>query len=217
MPAANVTHTPARKTTSPDRRNDGPYEDNTFGPYAERLPQEGVADGRAMSATVNNYLIAIATPRKRGQKVTMATLERRLAEARSRVNIVTGVEKVVAAQAVRDLLKKLSQPKAANGIDAVSLEAAFVKIAKTFSENRGISYAVWRDAGVPAAVTPGMAAIRNESRDRVGGHVSGRVGRPRGRPPRRTWGSRDPRFDSCRGRATALGQSRDAVQPLRSG
>ncbi len=36
--------------------------------------------------------------------------------------------------------------------DIARLEAEFVKIAKRFGENRGIGYAAWRDAGVPAAV-----------------------------------------------------------------
>ena len=41
---------------------------------------------------------------------------------------------------------------AAGGTDIKSLEAAFVKIAKRFGENRGIGYGAWRDAGVPAVV-----------------------------------------------------------------
>jgi hypothetical protein len=40
----------------------------------------------------------------------------------------------------------------ATGGDIKSLEAAFVKIAKRFGENRGIGYGAWRDAGVPAVV-----------------------------------------------------------------
>ena len=40
----------------------------------------------------------------------------------------------------------------AAGGDIKSLEAAFVKIAKRFGENRGIGYGAWRDAGVPAVV-----------------------------------------------------------------
>jgi hypothetical protein len=164
MPAAKMTRTPARKTTS---RSVKTTTRTKAAPPARRTlsasHKKALAGGRAMSATVNNYLIAIGTPRKRGRKVARATLERRLAEARSRVKIVTGVEKVVAAQTVRDLQKQLSRPKAATGIDAASLEAAFVKIAKTFSENRNLSYAAWRDAGVPAAVLRRAGVVRTRS------------------------------------------------------
>ena len=40
----------------------------------------------------------------------------------------------------------------ASGVDLKTLETAFVKIAKTFGDNRGIGYGAWRDAGVSAQV-----------------------------------------------------------------
>ncbi len=39
-----------------------------------------------------------------------------------------------------------------NTIDMTALEAAFVEVAKSYSESKAISYASWRDVGVPAAV-----------------------------------------------------------------
>ena len=105
-----------------------------------------------MSATVDRYLSAVNTPKRRGRKVSKAALVERLAEARARAKSATGVDKVLAAQDVRDLQTRIANMSAASGTDIKSLEAAFVKIAKRFGENRGIGYGAWRDAGVPATV-----------------------------------------------------------------
>ena len=64
----------------------------------------------------------------------------------------SGVDKVIAAQEVRDLKAKLAQASTASGVDVKSLESAFVKVAKRFGENRGIRYSAWRDAGVSSEV-----------------------------------------------------------------
>jgi hypothetical protein len=114
--------------------------------------KRALAEGRTMSATVDRYLAAVNTPLRRGRKVTKATLEQRLASARMRVKTATGVEKVLAAQEVRDSQAKIAQLSSTAGVDLKSLEAAFVKIAKRFGESRGISYGAWRDGGVSAQV-----------------------------------------------------------------
>ena len=114
--------------------------------------KRALAEGRTMSATVNRYLSAVNTPQRRGRKVSEATLTRRLADARQRFRTATGVDKVLAAQEVRDLQAKLAREGTANAVDVKSLEAAFVKVAKRFGEKRGIRYGAWRDAGVPAEV-----------------------------------------------------------------
>jgi hypothetical protein len=114
--------------------------------------KQALAEGRTMSATVDRYLSAVNTPKRRGRKVSKAALVERLAEAKARAKSATGVDKVLAAQDVRDLQTRISNMNEASGNDIKSLEAAFVKIAKRFGENRGIGYGAWRDAGVPATV-----------------------------------------------------------------
>ena len=37
------------------------------------------------------------------------------------------------------------------GIDLDELEGAFVEVAKSYGERKGIAYATWRDVGVSAA------------------------------------------------------------------
>jgi len=124
-------------------------------PAARRLSaahKRALAEGRTMSATVDRYLSAVNTPKRRGRKVSKLSLQSRLADARVRAKSETGVDKVLAAQEVRDLQARVAALDASGGEDIKSLEAAFVKIAKRFGENRGIGYGAWRDAGVPAQV-----------------------------------------------------------------
>ena len=114
--------------------------------------KRALAEGRTMSATVDRYLSAVNTPKRRGRKVSKAALQQRLADARVKARTATGVDRVLAAQEVRDLQSRLAALETSAGGDIKSLEAAFVKIAKRFGENRGIGYGAWRDAGVPAPV-----------------------------------------------------------------
>jgi hypothetical protein len=114
--------------------------------------KRALAEGRTMSAVVDRYLSAVNTPKRRGRKVSKGALVQRLADARAKAKSATGVEKVLAAQEVRDLELRIADIETAAGGDIKSLEAAFVKIAKRFGENRGIGYGAWRDAGVPAVV-----------------------------------------------------------------
>lgn len=114
--------------------------------------KRALAEGRTMSATVDRYLSAVNTPKRRGRKVSKSALQQRLVDARAKAKSATGVDKVLAAQEVRDLQARIANMDTAGGGDIKGLEAAFVKIAKRFGENRGIGYGAWRDAGVPAVV-----------------------------------------------------------------
>ena len=49
-----------------------------------------------------------------------------------------------------DLTKELATMGAQ--VDLASLEEAFVSVAASYSKRQGISYAAWRDVGVPPAV-----------------------------------------------------------------
>ena len=114
--------------------------------------KNALAHGRTMAATVDRYLAAVNTPKRRGRKVPRATVHKRLVDAQATLKTATGVEKLLAAQAVRDLRTTLAHLDASSGAYLHRLEADFIKIAKTFGENRGIGYGAWRDAGVPAVV-----------------------------------------------------------------
>jgi hypothetical protein len=114
--------------------------------------KKALAEGRALSATVDRYLTALNAPKPRGRKISEATIAERLTSARKRAEGATGVRKVLAAQEMRDLNDRLARVERDDSADLRRAEAAFVKIAKRFSENRGIEYGAWRDVGVPVAV-----------------------------------------------------------------
>ena len=105
-----------------------------------------------MSATIDRYLAAVNTPKRRGRKVSQATLVERLGAAQARVKTAAGVDRVLAAQEVRDLTARIAAMSSGDGNELKQLEADFVRIAKAFGEKRGIGYGAWRDAGVPAVV-----------------------------------------------------------------
>jgi hypothetical protein len=143
-PAKKKPQKAVRKSTSANLKRSGPRK-------MSAAHKKALSEGRALSATVDRYLTAISTPRKRGRKVSRSALERRLAVAQEQTKSTVGVARLLAAQDVRDLRARLTDGSANDG-DIKSLQAEFVKVAKKFGENRGISYGAWRDAGVPADV-----------------------------------------------------------------
>ena len=150
MPAAKkATKKSARKPARPKKRAAAKAGGSRKLSTAHK---RALAEGRTMSATVDRYLTAVNTPKRRGRKVSKAALQQRLDAARTRARTASGVDKVLASQEVRDLQARIASVDSSGGGDLKSLESAFVKIAKRFGENRGIGYGAWRDAGVPAVV-----------------------------------------------------------------
>ena len=87
---------------------------------------------------------------KRGRKRTPDSVKKRLAAVEAALPDAGGVKRVQLLQERRDLRSELDSFDAT--VDLSSVEKAFVKAAKPYSENKGISYATWREAGVPADV-----------------------------------------------------------------
>src|SRR5947207_5120049 len=113
MPAAKkAVKRSARKPAKPKKRTPAKAAGSRKLSAAHK---RALAEGRTMSATVDRYLSAVNTPKQRGRKVSKATLTQRLAEARARAKSSTGVEKVLAAQEIRDLQNKLASMNVASG------------------------------------------------------------------------------------------------------
>jgi hypothetical protein len=148
-PAKKTARKPAKKTAKKSMKR------SVRRPVSRTLSashKRALAEGRTMSATVDRYLAAVNTPKRRGRKVSQAALVERLGAAQERAKSATGVERVLAAQEVRDISSRISAMQSTGGTDLKALENAFVRVAKTFGEKRGIGYGAWRDAGVPAVV-----------------------------------------------------------------
>jgi len=148
-PAKKTARKPAKKTVKKSvKRSVKRPASRTLSASHKRA----LAEGRTMSATVDRYLAAVNTPKRRGRKVSQAALVERLGAAQTRAKSATGVERVLAAQEVRDISSRIAAMQSAGTTDLKDLENAFVRVAKAFGEKRGIGYGAWRDAGVPAVV-----------------------------------------------------------------
>ncbi len=110
-----------------------------------------LAEGRAHGRAVREYLDALEESRpKRGRKRTPDSVKKRLTAVEAELGDAGGVKRVQLLQERRDLRTELET--FGTTVDLSSVEKAFVKAAKPYSENKGISYATWREAGVPADV-----------------------------------------------------------------
>ncbi|MGD2051896.1 MAG: hypothetical protein PVI35_05405 [Acidimicrobiia bacterium] len=109
-----------------------------------------LAQGRREARTIKAYLESLAS-RKPGRPVTVDTLKQRLARLNDQVAAEQDpLKRVDLTQKKLEVENALA--KASNAADAAELEEGFVATAASYSERKGISYAAWREAGVPAAV-----------------------------------------------------------------
>ena len=112
--------------------------------------KEALADGRRQARSIKAYLEALGK-RRPGRPVTPEGIKSRLARVESQLGGATDpLERVRLIQLRLDL--KRGQQELTEAHDISLLEAGFVDAAKVYSERKGITYAAWREAGVPAAV-----------------------------------------------------------------
>lgn len=110
-----------------------------------------LARGRAEGRIVRDYLEGLrATKPKRGRKRTPESVKQRLDAIESTLTSANAIDELLLVQERRDLqaeLERMSQT-----IDMKPLEDDFIRVAKSYSENKSISYQSWRDVGVDAGV-----------------------------------------------------------------
>lgn len=110
-----------------------------------------LAEGRAQGRAVRDYLEALEQTRpKRGRKRTPDSVRKRLAAVEAELADATAVKRVQLLQERRDLDDELDALETT--VDISRAEKAFMKAARPYSESKGIAYATWREAGVPADV-----------------------------------------------------------------
>lgn len=110
-----------------------------------------LAEGRAQSKAVRDYLEALEQNKpKRGRKRTPDSVKKRLAAVESALPDAGGIKRVQLIQERIDLTAELGSMD--TKVDLSGLEKAFVKSAKSYSKSKGITYAAWRQSGVPAEV-----------------------------------------------------------------
>jgi len=118
-----------------------------------------LAQGRAQGRAVRNYLEALEAHKpKRGRKRTPDSIKKRL--ARIDVEYAEGdqLKRLQLAQERLDLQRELDA--SGQAVDLTALEREFRAAAKPYGERKGITYAAWRQVGVPDAVLKSAGITR---------------------------------------------------------
>lgn len=120
-----------------------------------------LAEGREQGRAVRSYLTALEENKpRRGRRRTPQGITKRLAVIDAALADADPLKRLQLTQERLDLQQELE--RADGSVDLVALEKAFVKAAGPYSSRKGISYAAWRELGVPAAVL-GKAGISRSS------------------------------------------------------
>ena len=110
-----------------------------------------LAEGRAEGRAVKAYLEALDQNRpKRGRKRTPDSIKKRLTVIDAELPDASPIQRLQLVQERMDLGKELAMMD--TKVDLSALENAFVKTAGAYSGRKGISYAAWRELGVPTDV-----------------------------------------------------------------
>ena len=110
-----------------------------------------IAAGRIEAAVVRDYLDALEKNRpKPGRRVSPETLAARRADtdAQLAAGDLKPIKRLELMQDRRDIDAQLAELQAEPDMTAV--EDGFITHAANFGKRKGIAYATWREAGVPA-------------------------------------------------------------------
>ena len=114
--------------------------------------KEALAEGRNHARIVGRYLDALeANKPKRGRKRTPDSVKKRLATVSAELKDAGGLTRLNLLQERRDLEVELATMQA-GAPDLSDLEKEFVKVGKSYSAKKKISYGAWREFGVPPEV-----------------------------------------------------------------
>lgn len=110
-----------------------------------------LAQGRSEGRAVRDYLAGLrANKPKRGRKRTPDSIKRRMDAIDEQVKTADPLTELRLVQERRNLTDEMATM--GSQIDLGSLEEAFVRVASSYSARQGITYAAWREVGVPPTV-----------------------------------------------------------------
>ena len=119
-----------------------------------------LAEGRAQGRAIRQYLEALEAHKpKRGRKRTPESVRKRLDALDVEIAEADPLKRVQLIQERLDLQTELASLEESADISA--LEAGFVDAAKEYSARKGITYAAWRELGVPAATLKAAGITRS--------------------------------------------------------
>lgn len=110
-----------------------------------------LTEGRAQGRAVRGYLAALEAHKpKRGRKRTPESMRARLAAIESTIDAADPMSRLQMVQERLDLASAIAASETT--VDLSALEDGFVDAASAYGSRKGISYAAWREVGVPAAI-----------------------------------------------------------------
>ena len=110
-----------------------------------------MAEGRTQSRAIAAYLDALETHKpKRGRKRTPESVDKRLEAIDKQLGSANAIKRLSLIQERLDLLRE--KDSMGGEVDLSAFEDEFVAAAAGYSERKGISYAAWRELGVPPAI-----------------------------------------------------------------
>jgi hypothetical protein len=129
-----------------------------MGLMAKRGPKEisaehkaAMATGRAEGRAIKSYLEALENNKpRRGRRRTPESIAARLEKIENEIADADPIKRLHLVQERRDLTDELAAME--EPVDLTALEEQFVIAAKGYSDRKGISWAAWREVGVPASV-----------------------------------------------------------------
>lgn len=163
--ASGTGNRPAAKAASGSRsgaaRASGAKVRNRSGMSAEH--KAALASGRAEGRAVRNYLEALERHRpRRGRRRTPDAISRRLSGIEAQLAGADALSRLHLLKEKGDLEAELDRVRA--GDDLGALEREFVKVARSYGQRKGITYSVWRAAGVSPVVLQRAGVIRGGGR-----------------------------------------------------
>lgn len=118
-----------------------------------------LAKGREEGRAVRRYLEALeANKPKRGRRRTAESIAKRLDQIAAEMDAADPLKRLQLVQERMDLERQLES--AHDKVDLSKLEKEFIKAAAGYSKRKGISYAAWRELGVPAATLKAAGITR---------------------------------------------------------
>jgi len=118
------------------------------------MPRQKMSEAeKAETRAVRDYLKALeANQPRRGRKRTPASVQAQIDATNAAMDGASATKRLALVQQRLDLEAELERLQAAGSIDLSALEADFVAHAAAYSGKRGISYAAWREVGIPSPV-----------------------------------------------------------------
>ena len=113
-----------------------------------------LAQGRRESAAIKAYLESLQVTKKRGRKPAPERVDELKQQA---VTEPDPLKRLVLVQKRLDAENQLAAPI----VDREALEDGFVQYAAAYGERKGITYAAWREVGVPASVLKAAGISRS--------------------------------------------------------